>query len=413
MINLHACKTKKRLIFNDQTMPPLGNLLRQISKKFRLSLKFNRIYSHFAVELVLIIIIIFAAGTNIAIRTNSERAQGPNKSLFFVYLNNHPNLNPKLVDSEGSINVKLGGISNLTKQVLAASTITKEDGERTNSTPLPTLSGSTLLKPNPASSDGILPKRDIEVYVVRGGDTISTIATAFGISTDTILWENNIASASYIQPGQELRILPTSGIKHKVQKGENMSTIAKKYGVDLEDVLEYNEIDTPEHIFPGDEIVIPNGFKKQPITPERQQYLAGLQRNNYETADVDPNFRSASSGLIWPIPQAKRLSRGYLRYHRAIDVPCNYCAVVASAEGIVELSGWQQGYGYTIVINHGGGLKTRYAHASRLSVKAGQRVNQGQIILTSGNTGRSTGPHLHFEVIQNGRYVNPLAVVPR
>ena len=394
-------------------MPKQGNLLPETLQKYKSLIILKKACSHFAVEFILIIIIMLAVGSNIAARANSNYSANAKKSLFFVYLSKHPELNQKLIDSSESVNLKLAQTPNLTKQVLAASTIEKHETEVKALTALPTLSGSALQKPNPASSDGLLPKRDVEIYVVQGGDTVSAIATAFGVSAGTILWENNLSATSYIKPGQELRILPTTGVKHVVKSGENMSAIAKKYDVDLEIILEYNNIDSPEHIFPGEEIVIPNGIKSQPVSPERQQYLASLQRNDYQTADVDPNFQTASAGLIWPLPAARRLSQGYLSYHRAIDVPCNRCEVLAAAEGIVELSGWQSGYGYTIVINHGGGLKTRYAHAGTLRASAGQKVGQGQVIMLSGNTGRSTGPHLHFEVTQNGRYVNPLTVVPR
>ena len=87
--------------------------------------------------------------------------------------------------------------------------------------------------------------------------------------------------------------------------------------------------------------------------------------------------------------------------------------MVAADDGIVELAGWQKSYGYTIVINHGSGRKTRYGHASNLLVSAGDQVVKGQIIMISGSTGRSTGPHLHFELLINGVRVNPLKYVTK
>ncbi len=202
--------------------------------------------------------------------------------------------------------------------------------------------------------------------------------------------------------------MPTSGVKHTIQSGETMSSIAQKYGVHSEDIFEYNNIEIEDHIFPGEEIIIPNGIKAVPPTPARQQYLAGLEKDDYQRVDVPGNYESASGGLMWPIPRGGRISQYYSSKHRAIDIPCRDCDVLAAGSAIVELSGWQRGYGYTIVLNHGQGLKTRYAHASKLLVSAGETVDQGQTIMISGSTGRSTGPHLHFEILQNGTLLNPL-----
>lgn len=385
-------------------MPSIGSFLQ---KKLKHLVKFNRFYTHFSVELLLLVIIVFTVGINLTLRANSNVSMKTNQSLFFVALKNNPALNQQLVDVYESVKIKVASAPNLAKEVLAASTKEKSSAtEKSQEAPLPTLSGTALIKPNPSVSDGVLPKRDIEEYVVQGGDTVSTIAASFGVSAETVLWENGLSSASTIKPGQKLKILPTSGVKHTVKSGESLYEIAKQYDADLESLLVYNEIEIPEHIFPGDEIIIPNGVKKAPSTPS--SYVAGLQRNDYQTVDVEVGFSSGSSGLIWPMPAARKLSQGYWSRHRAIDVPCKYCSVVSSADGIVELSGWQGGYGYTIVVNHGNGLKTRYAHASKLLVAAGDKVSQGQEIMISGNTGRSTGPHLHFEVISNGTFLNPL-----
>ena len=375
-------------------------------------------YSHFAVELFLLLILTFAVGANLFLRANSSKAVVLNKSLFFIYLKNHPALNEKLVDAYESVNLTLKLTQNYNlspKQILAASTIEKEQANikiADAAAPLPTLSGSALLKPNFASA-GLLPKRDTEVYQVRGGDTVTRIASAYGVSVDTIVWENNLSANGRIRPGQMLTILPISGVKHIVKDQENIASIAKKYGVDAEDIMEYNEIELEDHIFPGEEIIIPDGVKKVPPTPQRQQYLAGLQKEDYRKVEVPADYQGASSGLIWPMPAATRLSQKFWSRHRAIDVPCRDCQVIAAAEGIVELSGWQRGYGNTIVLNHGNGLKTRYGHGKELLVAAGASVQQGQAIMISGSTGRSSGPHLHFEVKKNGELLDPLTMVPR
>jgi len=280
--------------------------------------------------------------------------------------------------------------------------------------PLPTLSGSALLKPNPPSSDLFITKRDVEVqkYEVKPGDSVGAIADAFNVSVDTIKWENNMSTANpVIKPGEILTILPTNGVKHVIKEGETISGLAKKYGVDAESIFEYNEIEIEELIIAGEEIIIPNGIKTAPPTRERQQYLADLNKNDYKKIEVPADFQGSGSGLIWPLPAGHRISQYASRKHMAIDLPCRDCQVTAAGDGIVEQAGWKTGYGNMVMINHGNGLKTLYAHGKELLVNAGDSVAQGQSIMISGSTGRSTGPHLHFEVRVNGALQNPLSFV--
>jgi len=377
-------------------------------------LKLNNYHSHFAVELVLAIIMVVTVGGNLMLKANLDQATASDKSLLFAYLQENPDLNPKLHESFAMVNLRLTGNYSLEKQVLAAS-IKAEEAGNVESTALPTLSGVALMKPNPAGSGGLSGNRDIEVYQVQGGDTVARIASVFNVSERTILDENGLDSASIIKPGQQLRILPTTGVKHIIKDGESLDAISKKYGVDLETVLEYNEIEIEDHIFPGEEIIIPNGALPKPPTPQRQQYLADLKKEDYKRVTVPETYTggSASSGFVWPMPAAYRLSQSFWSKHRAIDVPCRDCQVVAAADGIVEISGWQTGYGNTVLINHGNGMRTRYAHASKLLVSAGESVAQGQQIMVSGSTGRSTGPHLHFEIKKNSSYLNPMKYLVR
>ena len=385
-------------------------------RRFYGKIRAQNLHSHFAVELLLLLIVGITVGANLLLRTNSARASYENQSLFFSFLKTHPQWNEKLADAWGRVNVRFSHAHAVAgDQILlaAASTISKDDIlENEGSDPLPNLSGSALLKPNPASTlaEG---NQDSEIYQVRGGDTVARIAAAYGVSVDTVIWENNLSTTGTIRPGQELRILPTNGVSHTVLSGETISGIAKKYGVDAEAILEYNYIEIEENIFPGEVIIIPDGAKIAPPTPQRKQYLADLQKEDFQKVDVPADYQGTSSGLAWPMPAAKKLSQSYSSRHRAIDVPCRDCEVVAAGDGIVQLAGWQTGYGNTIVINHGNGISSRYGHGKSLSVKAGDSVTQGQAIMISGSTGRSTGPHLHFEIKINGQLVDPLKYVPR
>lgn len=374
-------------------------------------------FSYFAIELFLLSILFIVLVANLWLRGQEDQKAKPfGGSVFFVYLKNHPELNKKLVESFESFEQQASQNPSSERQILSAATAAyKPQAGKTSASPLPTLSGSTLLKPNPAGSlASAFPKKDVEVYQVRGGDTVARIAKAYGVSVETIIWENNLSVAGFIKPGQELKILPTTGVKHLIKESETISQIAKKYGVDAEDILEYNEIEIEDHILAGEEIIIPNGIKKSPPSPARQKYLAELKREDFKEFKVPDDYKSGgASGFIWPLPSAYRVSQYYSRRHKAIDIPCRDCQIVATADGLVELSGWQRGYGYTIVINHGQGLKTRYAHGKEVLVSAGQNITQGQPIMISGSTGRSTGPHLHFEIKRNGELLNPLGELSR
>ncbi len=374
-------------------------------------LKLNNYHSHFAVELLLLIIVVIAASGNLMLKANLNRAAVADKSLLFAYLQEHSDLNEKLYNAFETVNLRLADNSPLEKQVLAASVKAEEAAAEPPSL-LPTLSGQALLKPNSASNGAML-KKDIEVYQVKGGDTIGQIAAEYNVSQRTIMDENGLTDGSVIKPGQTLRILPTTGVKHIIKDGETLEGISKKYGADLETVLEYNEIEIIDHIFPGEEIIIPNAVNPTPPTPQRKQYLADLQKEDYAKADVPADYAGGSADFIWPIPSAKRLSQSFWSKHRAIDVPCRDCQVVAAAQGIVEIAGWQSGYGNTILINHGNGMRTRYGHGSKLLVNAGETVQQGQAIMISGSTGRSTGPHLHFEIKKTSTYLDPMKYLVR
>lgn len=360
------------------------------------------VYSHFATELVLVCIIFAAVGTNFLIRAGSGNST--NRSLFFAYLKKHPQLNEQLVERSENVELALRETGPyFAKQVLAASIKNKTDGARPGPAPLPTLSGSALLKPNPASTGQPFSpaSRDIEVYQVKSGDTIARIAGAYDISEDTIRWANNIPASSLIHSGDELKILPTSGVTHTVKEGETLSSIAKKYKVDPETILDYNYLEDEDFVVAGTELIIPDGVKETPAVLPKQS-------NNFKQFAVPDNFHPTIAGLLWPVPASTHINQKFTGRHPGIDIQAHYVPILSAAEGIVELAGWQRGYGYTIVLNHGNGLKTRYGHASQLLVSAGDHVDAGQQIMVSGNSGRSTGPHLHFEIIKNGVRVNPL-----
>lgn len=261
------------------------------------------------------------------------------------------------------------------------------------------------------SSPVILPgvdfgqRKEIIKYVVQTGDSINSVASKFQISVDTIYVENKLNSRSTIRPGNILTILPVSGVSHKVKKGDTWSKIATTYKVEAQKIIDFNALSEKE-LPVGETIIIPDG--KAPAT---------IKTTTTKPAQSATTVRPVSasgvgSGMFWPA-SCRKISQYFGWRHTGIDVACPLgTPIYAFDDGVVEASGWNSGgYGYQVVINHGNGIKTRYAHNSKLFVKVGERVSKGENISLMGSTGRSTGSHLHFEVIVNGVRVNPFLYV--
>jgi len=253
-----------------------------------------------------------------------------------------------------------------------------------------------------------LPKGEITEYRVAEGDTLSLIAQKFGVSLDTIIWENNLKSVDAIKPNQILRILPGTGIKYKVSRGETIYSIAKKLQVNAQNIIDYpfNSFANDETfaLIAGQEIFVPDGVKPKETVIGR----------NYVARTVAPIPGVVGEGnFMWPT--SGYISQRYYWYHQAIDVASSSGPeIVASQGGTVTTAGWNAGgYGNFVIINHGNGYRTLYAHMAHNSivVSAGQKVVQGQKLGIMGSTGRSTGPHLHFEVITGNGKLNPLTVL--
>lgn len=268
--------------------------------------------------------------------------------------------------------------------------------------------------------------KNIEKYEVRGGDTIGSIAKAFNISQATILSANNLDedTAKRVKPGDSLYILPVSGVAHTVQSGETAQQIAEKYsGAKAEEIVAYNKIigDTLEA---GVEIIVPNGTRPAPTkaadpapattSTNRFARVGGTSRGIITSTVSDtpaPSAPAAGGGYQWPTT-TRRISCGfgycYGHRHTGLDIDGEFGdPIYASNSGKVVQAGWSGGYGISVLIDHGGGVQTRYGHLQKLYVGAGQTVSRGQTIGQEGSSGNSSGSHLHFEVIVNGRFVNP------
>ncbi len=250
------------------------------------------------------------------------------------------------------------------------------------------------------------PRDKIIEYKVTEGDTVASIAEKFDVSVDTVLWQNGLNSKSTIKPGQTLEILPVTGVSHKVTKGDTVYSIAKKYDSSAQAIVDF-----PYNTFVNDEtfqlavgqiIIVPDGVKpdERPVAPRIRQITP------------DAGTVVASGTFVWPA--GGRITQNFAWYHPGIDIANNSAPDILAADaGTVVVAGWPDAYGYgnRVMIDHGNGNKTLYAHLSRIYVISGQTVSRGSAIGKMGSTGRSTGVHLHFEVIRNGAHLNPLSVL--
>ncbi len=246
----------------------------------------------------------------------------------------------------------------------------------------------------------------ISKYIVRSGDTISGIAKMFGVSQNTILWANNLNS-SVVQPGQALIILPVSGTIHTIVSGDTITSIAKKYKADAGEVAVFNGLSLDAKLTVGGQIIIPDGEGGSNISATLAM-ASKSGSNSISEPYLGGSGPNEDSYYIRPLVGGVR-TQG-LHGWNAIDIGTPVgTRVMAAASGeiiVAKSSGWNGGYGNYIVISHPNGTETVYGHLSQVLVSSGQSVVQGQVIGLSGNTGYSTGPHLHFEV--RGAH-NPLA----
>lgn len=237
-------------------------------------------------------------------------------------------------------------------------------------------------------------------YVVQEGDTVASIAEKFGVSEDTIRWKNDLTK-DRIKIGQTLKILPVTGVVHTVVKGDTVYSIAKKY-----DAVAQAIVDFPFNTFTNDEtfelaigqtVIVPDGIMPSVQTTTRTRQLTP----NAGTVTASGQFAWPSSGTI---------TQRYSWYHPGLDIANpSGPTVVAADSGRVVFAGWDStGYGYMVLIDHGNGYKTRYGHLSQVMVISGQTIGRGQAVGRMGNTGHSTGTHLHFEIYYNGVRYNPL-----
>jgi murein DD-endopeptidase MepM/ murein hydrolase activator NlpD len=249
------------------------------------------------------------------------------------------------------------------------------------------------------------PRHEIITYVARSGDTVWGIAEKFGITPETILWANGKLedTPDLLSIGQELTILPVSGVYHAVEPGDTLESVSEKYKVDVSVIADHplNRLSSSHDLQVGQKLVVPDGRK--PYIPRVVHAYRG---------PIPEDAAQGTGSFGWPV--SGRITQKYWEGHRAIDIGAPKGSPIYAADsGYVTYVGWSDlGYGYMLIIDHRNGFQTLYAHLSWYFPEVGQSVAKGELIGKVGSTGRSTGPHLHFEIIQNDVKRNPLGFLP-
>lgn len=269
--------------------------------------------------------------------------------------------------------------------------------------PSAVLNIQTAAETETVTEESVKPRDKIVIHKVQKGETLSSIAEKYGISTDTIRWANDLKSVHDLSIGQELKILPVTGVAHTVKKGETIYTIAKKYSANPQAIVDFpfnDFIDPSAFTLAVDAtVIVPDGAKPaeipwSPPKPTLGPIIAG---------------GGGTGKFAWPTSGS--ISQGFSWYHPGIDIANKSAPAVLAADSGVVVSAKKErwGWGWHIWIDHGNGFKTLYAHMQDFYVNVGDRVSRGQAIGQMGSTGRSTGTHTHFEIWKDGKAQSPLS----
>ncbi|MBC7223990.1 MAG: M23 family metallopeptidase [Anaerolineae bacterium] len=259
--------------------------------------------------------------------------------------------------------------------------------------------------PPPASREASTAREGIIQYTVQAGDTVYGLAKRFVLKPETIIWANEalMGRPDRLRVGQVLRILPVDGVYYIVRPGDTLYALAWRFGVTVQEIVRcpYNHIADRDRLRVGMPLIIPGAKSGGPVP--RLLYYRGR---------LPADALKGTGTYVWPL--RGWITQRFRKGHPGLDIGASKGTPVRAVDsGFAVQSAWDDtGYGHCIVIDHGNGVRTRYAHLSAYHVSAGESVTQGQIIGEVGDTGKATGPHLHLEIIVQGVRKDPLQYLP-
>jgi LysM repeat protein len=267
-------------------------------------------------------------------------------------------------------------------------------------------------------------RQEIINYTVQQGDSVFEIAANFDLKPETVLWANYAQlndNPHMISIGMQLNIPPADGVLYEWQAGDTLEAVAGRFDVNVVDILNWpgNHLDLADpQIEPGALVLVPGGQRefRQWLIPTIPRGSAGVSKAVYGEGACEGSYTGAygTGSFIWPVINHVLSGNDYWSGHLAIDIAAGEGEQVhASDGGVIVFSGWATGgYGNMIMIDHGNGYQTLYAHLSKAGIGCGRSVSQGGVIGYAGSTGNSTGTHLHFEVRYLGGFISPWFVLP-
>jgi murein DD-endopeptidase MepM/ murein hydrolase activator NlpD len=264
------------------------------------------------------------------------------------------------------------------------------------------------------------PRYSVEKYTVARGDSVFAIAQKYDITPETLLWANYDElqdNPHNLKPGITLNVPPTNGIYYQWKDGDTLESVANEFKANVDDIIGWpgNDIDlTNPTVEPGSWVMVPGGQREfvQWLIPTIATGSSGTSNTSSSSC---PGGAVGSGAFVWPADNHYLSGNDYWSGHLGIDIAAGEGAPIYAADsGVVTMAqgGDNYGYGNVIQIDHGNGYSTVYAHLSVIGVGVCQSVYAGQWIGSAGSTGNSTGAHLHFEVRENGGFINPWFVLP-
>ncbi|WP_126428892.1 M23 family metallopeptidase [Brevibacillus marinus] len=254
----------------------------------------------------------------------------------------------------------------------------------------------------------IAERKTVITYTVQAGDTLSEIAYQYGVDLRQLVEENKITNPHFLSIGMKI-VISRNEVVHTVAQGETLEQIAEHYQVDKKKIIARNPLlrILPDNLYIGQVLYVP--------VPSSEPMLAGNVQLRRQMAQAASRSAVRARAMAWPLSEPTITSGFGMRWgqlHKGIDLWNQQEArtpILAAKDGVVvEAGAVRSGYGYLVILDHGDGLQTYYAHLRKITVRVGQQVKQGEQLGYMGNTGDSTGYHLHFEVRQDDVPVNPL-----